>query len=51
VPDSWNLTHPDRVEEVGRAYVEAGSQVILTNTLLASRLMLAGTAGRTHARD
>ncbi len=42
VPDSWNLTRPDQVEEVGRAYVEAGSQVILTNTLLASRLMLAG---------
>ena len=31
-PDHWNLTHPDRVEAVARAYVEAGSQVILTNT-------------------
>jgi 5-methyltetrahydrofolate--homocysteine methyltransferase len=41
VPDSWNLSHPDRVEEVGRAYVEAGSQVILTNTLRANRLTLA----------
>ncbi|HID74952.1 MAG TPA: methionine synthase [Planctomycetaceae bacterium] len=40
-PDAWNLTHPDRVEEVGRAYVEAGSQVILTNTFGAHRFMLA----------
>ena len=41
VPDSWNLSHPDRVEEVGAAYVEAGSQVILTNTLRANRITLA----------
>jgi 5-methyltetrahydrofolate--homocysteine methyltransferase len=40
-PDAWNLTHPDKVEEVGRAYVEAGSRVILTNTLLANRFLLA----------
>jgi len=51
VPDSWNLTHPDRVEEVGRAYVEAGSQVILTNTLLASRLMLAGYGLAEHTLE
>ncbi|MGQ9503291.1 MAG: homocysteine S-methyltransferase family protein [Thermogutta sp.] len=31
-PDEWNLSHPDLVEEVARAYVEAGSQIILTNT-------------------
>jgi methionine synthase I (cobalamin-dependent) len=41
VPDSWNLTHPDRVEEVARAYVDAGSQVILTNTFRANRIALA----------
>jgi 5-methyltetrahydrofolate--homocysteine methyltransferase len=40
-PDAWNLTHPDKVEEVGRSYVEAGSRVILTNTLLANRFLLA----------
>jgi 5-methyltetrahydrofolate--homocysteine methyltransferase len=43
VPDAWNLTHPDRVEEVARAYVEAGSRVILTNTFGANRLRLAET--------
>ena len=42
-PDGWNLSHPDRVEEVARAYVEAGSQVILTNTFRANRIALAGT--------
>ena len=35
--DAWNLEHPDRVEEVARSYVEAGSQIILTNTFGASR--------------
>jgi 5-methyltetrahydrofolate--homocysteine methyltransferase len=40
-PDAWNLTQPDRVEEVARAYVEAGSQIILTNTFGANRFILA----------
>lgn len=50
-PDEWNLSHPDRVEEIPRAYVEAGSQIILTNTFRANRLALAGygLADRTKA--
>jgi 5-methyltetrahydrofolate--homocysteine methyltransferase len=40
-PDAWNLTQPERVEEVARAYVEAGSRVILTNTFGANRFGLA----------
>ena len=43
-PDAWNLTHPERVEEVARAYVAAGSQIILTNTFGANRLRLSGHA-------
>jgi methionine synthase I (cobalamin-dependent) len=39
-PDTWNLLHPERVEAVARAYVEAGSQVILTNTFRANRIAL-----------
>jgi 5-methyltetrahydrofolate--homocysteine methyltransferase len=39
-PDAWNLAHPERVEAVARAYVEAGSQIILTNTFRANRLAL-----------
>ncbi|CAB1055411.1 5-methyltetrahydrofolate--homocysteine methyltransferase (EC [Olavius sp. associated proteobacterium Delta 1] len=40
-PDSWNLTHADQVREVAAHYVDAGSQIILTNTFGASRLSLA----------
>ena len=39
-PDTWNLSHPDQVERVAQAYVDAGSQIILTNTLGANRLQL-----------
>jgi methionine synthase I (cobalamin-dependent) len=41
-PDAWNLIHPELVAEVARAYVEAGSRVILTNTFGANRLRLTG---------
>ena len=41
LPDSWNLSHPERVEDVARCYAEAGSQVILTNTFRANRIALA----------
>jgi methionine synthase I (cobalamin-dependent) len=40
-PDGWSLVEPAKVEEVARCYVEAGSQVILTNTFGANRFILA----------
>ncbi|MCC7473801.1 MAG: homocysteine S-methyltransferase family protein [Pirellulales bacterium] len=40
-PDLWNLVHPELVERVPRSYVEAGSQVVLTNTFRANRIALA----------
>jgi methionine synthase I (cobalamin-dependent) len=40
-PDAWNLTQPEKVAEVARAYVAAGSRVILTNTFGANRFILA----------
>jgi 5-methyltetrahydrofolate--homocysteine methyltransferase len=40
-PDEWNLSNPQAVEEVARAYVDAGSQVIITNTFGATRFCLA----------
>ncbi|MBK9138731.1 MAG: homocysteine S-methyltransferase family protein [Verrucomicrobia bacterium] len=51
IPDLWNLTRPDLVGEVAHAYVEAGSQVILTNTFGANRLRLDahGAAGQVEA--
>ena len=39
-PDSWNLSHPEQVIEVAQQYVDAGSQIILTNTFGGSRLAL-----------
>jgi methionine synthase I (cobalamin-dependent) len=47
-PDIWNLENPEAVESVAKAYVEAGSQVILTNTFRSNRITLAahGLAAR-----
>lgn len=39
-PELWNLERPDAVIEVARSYVEAGSDVILTNSFGASRVLL-----------
>ena len=50
-PDHWNLTHPDRVEAVAHAYVEAGSQVILTNTFRANRLAMERHGLAEHLRE
>jgi methionine synthase I (cobalamin-dependent) len=41
-PDQWNLTHPENVEAVARSYVEAGSQIILTNTFRANSIAMNG---------
>lgn len=38
--EEWNLTHPEKVLAIQRAYVEAGSDCILTNTFGGSRIML-----------
>jgi methionine synthase I (cobalamin-dependent) len=40
-PDQWNLLHPDIVEQVPLSYLEAGSQIVLTNTFRANRISLA----------
>ena len=41
-PDLWNFEHPELVAEVARAYVDAGSRVILTNTFRANAIALRG---------
>ncbi len=38
--EAWNLDHPDRVEQIQRAYVNAGADCVITNTFGASRIML-----------
>lgn len=40
-PEAWNLVEPDKVEELARSYVAAGSQIIQTNTFGANRFILA----------
>ncbi|HVQ31242.1 MAG TPA: homocysteine S-methyltransferase family protein [Vicinamibacteria bacterium] len=47
--EAWNVDHPDRVLRIQRAYAEAGSDILLTNTFGASRIMLNrhGEASRT----
>ena len=31
-PESWSLTHPDKITELHRAYLSAGANIIKTNT-------------------
>lgn len=40
-PELWNLKYPDRVADVHQAYLQAGSQIVLTNTFGGTRLRLA----------
>jgi methionine synthase I (cobalamin-dependent) len=35
--ERWNVRHPDRVQAIHRAYVEAGATVLLTNTFQVHR--------------
>ena len=42
-PDILNVTNPGAVEDVHRMYVEAGSDIIVTNTFGANAKALAGT--------
>jgi len=46
--DEWNLTHPEIVREITREYLEAGADIILTNTFGSNRYRLEphGLSGR-----
>ena len=39
-PELWNVEQPDRVRQVHRGYLQAGSRIILTNTFGCNRLRL-----------
>jgi 5-methyltetrahydrofolate--homocysteine methyltransferase len=39
-PDEWTLTHPEIVREITREYVDAGADIVLTNTFGANRFRL-----------
>ena len=47
VPELWNVENPPAVEAVARSYVQAGSDVILTNTFGGNRFVL----GAHHVAD
>ena len=38
LPEMWNVTHPETIREIHRKYIEAGSDIILTNTFGANAL-------------
>lgn len=42
-PELFGMEHPEVVEKIQRAYVEAGSQIIYANTFGANAHKLAGT--------
>ena len=50
-PDLWNLEHPDRVAELNRSFIEAGADIILTNTFGANRYRLALHGDQNRCRE
>ena len=36
-PESWNLTHPEEVQDIAKQYIEAGADMIETNSFGGSR--------------
>lgn len=38
LPETWNLIHPDVIRDIHRSYIEAGSDIVLTNTFGANAL-------------
>ena len=38
LPEKWNITHPEEIRSIHRAYIDAGSDIVLTNTFGANAL-------------
>ena len=49
-PEEWNIIHPDRIRKMHRDFIEAGSQIVLTNSFggTSYRLKLHGMQDRVH---
>lgn len=49
-PELWNIDHPDRIETLHKSFVDAGSDIILTNTFggTSYRLNLHNAGHRVH---
>ena len=49
-PEIWNIEHPEKVRDHYRSFIDAGSDIVLTNTFggTANRLKLHGADDRVH---
>jgi len=50
-PESWNIERADVVEEIHRAYFDAGSDVVTTNSFGANRIKLSAHGLESRARE
>ena len=50
-PEFWNVDHPDRVSRHYRSFIEAGSDLVLTNTFGGNRYRLALHQGQDRVRE
>ena len=50
-PELWNATHPDRIRALHQAFVDAGSDIILTNSFGGNRRRLALHGPRRATRE
>ncbi len=50
-PELWNETHPDRIRALHQAFVDAGSDIILTNSFGGNRRRLALHGAEGRARE
>ena len=50
-PELWNVDHPDRVQDLHRRFVEAGADIILTDTFGCNRHRLALHGAEARVRE
>ncbi|HQA65824.1 MAG TPA: homocysteine S-methyltransferase family protein [Bacillota bacterium] len=43
LPESWNISNPEKILEIHKAYIDAGADIITTNTFGANRYKLKGS--------
>lgn len=49
-PENWNLKHPDKITGLHKSYLEAGCNIIKSNTFGANRLKFDGKDGRADVK-